>query len=320
MLNARKLLIKAAENWPAKVLSIALAIILFVFHRMSMLENRFFSVPLNLEIDGNLVPASSYPRMVRVSLRGDANSIYPILEEDIEAYLDLTKYTGEGHYRAPVQVRKKGTALGVNAVEISVDPLEVSVDLDQKISKLVSVTPNFRGYLEPGYELVSYSLSPNQVVVDGPPKAMSGLSGLFTEFIDLDGKRESFSSTVRIMNRDPLVIIRGEGTTEFHGFVQGLLIIRTLEDMPIAARNLDERLAAELETGTGNVRVEGNQIELEAYEASAFALFLDCSELGQEGIYTLPVQAELPQGIALIQCEPEEVTVRVGMKAEPETP
>lgn len=320
MLNGRKLLAKAAENWPAKVLSIALAIILFVFHRMSMLEDRFFSVPLNLEIDGNLVPASSYPRMVRVSLRGDANSIYPILEDDIEAYLDFTRYTDEGHYRAPVQIRKKGTALGVNALEISVDPLEVSLDLDQKISKLVSVTPNFRGYLEPGYELVSYSLSPNRVVVDGPLKAMDSLSGLLTEFIDLDGRRENFSSTVQIMNRDPLLTIRGDGTTEFRGFIQGLLIIRTLEGMPITVRNLDERLAAESETETGSVRVEGNQIELEAYEPSAFTLILDCSEIAEEGSYTLPVQAELPQGITLIQSEPEEVTVQVRIKADPEAP
>jgi YbbR domain-containing protein len=318
LLNGRKLLVKAAGNWPAKVLSVALAIILFVFHRMSMLEDRFFSVPLNLEINGNLVPASSYPRMVRVSLRGDANSIYPILEDDIEAYLDLTRYTEAGHCRAPVQVRKKGTALGVSALEISVDPLEVSLDLDQKISKLVPVTPNFRGYLEQGYELVSYSLSPNQVVVDGPLKAMNSLSGLFTEFIELDGRRENFSSTVRIMNRDPLLIIRGDGTTEFSGFIQGLLIIKTLEDMPVAVRNLDERLTVELENERGSLRVEGSQIDLEAHEASAFTLFLDCSEIEREGTYTLPIEAELPQGITLIRGEPEEITVRIGIK--PETP
>jgi hypothetical protein len=82
LLNGRKLLIKVVENWPVKVLSIALAIILFVFHRMSVLEDRFFSVPLKVETAGTLIPASPYPRMVRVSLRGDANSIYPILEDD----------------------------------------------------------------------------------------------------------------------------------------------------------------------------------------------------------------------------------------------
>ncbi|MDR1374380.1 MAG: hypothetical protein LBJ24_05345 [Treponema sp.] len=319
-MNGRKLLAKAAENWPAKMLSIALAIILFAFHRMSMLENRFFSVPLMLETGGNLVPASSYPRMVRISLRGDANSIYPILEDDIEAYLDLTMYTKEGRYRAPVQWRKKGTAVGVDGLEISVDPLEVSLDLDQKISKLVPVTPNFRGYLEPGYELVSYSLSPNQVVVDGPLKAMNGLEGLLTEFIELDGRRENFSDTVRIMNRDPLLIIRGDGTTEFHGFVQELLIIRTLEGMPLTVRNPDERLTVNPETGTGSVRVEGKQLELEAYEPSAFRLFLDCSRIEREGTYTLPVQAELPEGITLIHCEPEAVRVQVMVRADAETP
>jgi hypothetical protein len=39
--------------------------------------------------DGALVPASSYPRMVRITLRGEANNVFPIMEEDIEAYLDL---------------------------------------------------------------------------------------------------------------------------------------------------------------------------------------------------------------------------------------
>jgi len=111
--DVKKTLAMIANNWPAKVLSIGLAIFLVVFHRMNLLQNRFFSVPLKIETPGNLIPASSYPRMVRVTLRGEANGINPILEDDIEAYLDLSKHTEAGSYREPVQIRKLGTALGI---------------------------------------------------------------------------------------------------------------------------------------------------------------------------------------------------------------
>ncbi|MDR0316088.1 MAG: hypothetical protein LBH97_04225 [Treponema sp.] len=131
-MNIRKLLTRAVENWPAKVLSIALAFIIFIFHRMNTLETRFFSIPLSVETSSTLIPAGDYPQIIRVSLRGDTGSIYTISEGDIEVYIDLTKYENEGLYRAPVQIRKKGNALGVEPLEISVEPMEISLRLDQK--------------------------------------------------------------------------------------------------------------------------------------------------------------------------------------------
>ncbi|MDR2110294.1 MAG: hypothetical protein LBP32_03200 [Spirochaetaceae bacterium] len=312
-MNGRKLLTRAVENWPAKVLSVALAIILFLFHRMSLLEERFFSAPLKIERNDNLIPASSYPRMIRVSLRGDANSIYPILDDDIEAYLDLTKYTVEGIYRVPVQVRKKGTALGVDPLEIAVDPMEVSLELDQSLSKLLPVTPNFRGYLEPGYELVSYTLTPDQVVVDGPLKIMEGLSELTTDYIELGGRSDDFSVPVRILNRDPLVVIRGEGTTEFTGYVEQFIMIRTIDNIPVVISGLDESFAAEPEIASGSIRIEGNKNELESYEPVGLTLTLDCSGITREGTYALPVLVTVPPEFILIRSDPEEISIHVGI-------
>jgi hypothetical protein len=97
----------AVRNWPVKVLSIGLAIILFVFHRMSNLETRFFSVPLVIERLNGMMPSGAYPRMIRIGLRGEANAIFPILEEDIVAYVDMEKINSPGTYRVPVEWRKK---------------------------------------------------------------------------------------------------------------------------------------------------------------------------------------------------------------------
>ncbi|MDR2245620.1 MAG: hypothetical protein LBE17_02930 [Treponema sp.] len=299
--NSEKILAKIAANWHVKVLSVALAVILFVFHRTSLLENRFFSAPLRIEkMSGNLVHASSYPRMVRVTLRGEANSIYPILEDDIDVYLDLSKYTAEGVYRVPVQVRREGTALGVDPLEISVDPPEVSIELDRKISKYVPLKPDIQGELAEGYELVSRTLTPTQVVVDGPLRRMSGLSELYTGVIDLGGRSEDFTVTVHIINRDPLLIIRGDGITEFRGLVRQYIMIRSFEGLSIGIRGLSGDFEGTVAVETGNIRIEGPQSEIESFEPGMDILYVDCSLITEGGVYTLPVQADIPQSFTLI--------------------
>ena len=125
----KKFFARLVENWPAKVLSIGLAILLFVFHRMSTLEERFFSAPFKTENLSGLILSSSHPRMVRVNLKGEANSIYHILEEDIELFVDMGKFNEPGTYLVPVQWRKKGTAYGVAPLQINVDPREISISL-----------------------------------------------------------------------------------------------------------------------------------------------------------------------------------------------
>jgi YbbR domain-containing protein len=314
--NGRKLLQKIIENWPAKVLSIALAIVLFMFHRMSVLENRFFSVPLHLELNNVLTPASSYPHMVRVSLRGEANSIFPILEEDIEAYLDLSRYNEKGNYRAPVQIRRRGTALGVEPLEISVDPLEIAVELDEKMSKYVPLKPNFEGYLESGYEMVSYTLTPTQVVVDGPRSLVEQIAELPTETIEIGGRSEDFTTTVHILNRDSFIQIRGDGMAEFRGFVKKLIMIRSFDDLPVMISGLDDKFTTVMEVTRGSIRIEGNQDELEYYNPASNTniLTLDCSGITEAGSYTLPVQADIPAMFTLIRSDPTAVTIQVREK------
>ena len=132
-MNRAKLLAKITEKWPVKVLSLAAAIIISVFYRMHTLETRFFTVPLVVISSETLVPAGSFPGSVRISLRGEAEGIQQILEEDIEAFIYLGRYTSEGSYRVPVQIHKKGSALGIEPLEISVLPIEIPLVLERRL-------------------------------------------------------------------------------------------------------------------------------------------------------------------------------------------
>jgi hypothetical protein len=310
-LNSKKLLARAVEKWPAKVLSVAVALILFVFHRMSTLETRFLSVPLQVEAGADLLPISSYPRLIRVSLRGDANSVYPIGENDIEAYIDLKKQVSGGWYRAPVQIRKRGSAVDVEPLEISVDPIEVSIQLDNKVTRTIPLNVHVRGEVETGFELVSRSFSPTQVTVEGPESVLGSVSALDADPVDLEGRSQTFSVNLAIHNKDPRLVIRGNGMAEFRGVIRQVMPAMNIDGIHIMVKGLDGRFEANLGGATGSVRVEGSQELLDKFTPPPDFLSVDCSVLREPGTYTLPVAAALPDGLVLLRSEPETLDVIV---------
>jgi YbbR domain-containing protein len=302
---------RIVENWPPKVISVAMAIVLLVFHRMSLLEERFFSVPLVVETDSSLIPASPYPGMIRITLRGDANAIYPILESDIQAYIDLNKHTEPGTYRAPVQIHKIGTAVRTDALEISVDPMELLLTLDEQINKTVSVQARFRGVVESGYELSSHSLDPSHVVIEGPKGIVANVEELFTENIELAGRSEDFSSAVRILTDDPLLVIRGNGFAEFHGTVREKQRAESFENLPIRIEGLDDQFTGKLEIGSGSVRIEGGQSIFDRTNSRDVRLYVDCSSVTAPGDFLLPVLVFFPHLFIIVRQDPQQVILHV---------
>jgi len=311
-LDYKKILSRLMNNWPAKVLSTALAVGLFVFHRMSIMQERFFAAPLKIEAGTGLIPSSSYPRTIRVTLRGDANTIYPILDEDIETFLDLTRYESPGDYRAPVQVRKKGTALGADSLEISIEPHEVSLSLDNRLSKFVPLRASLQGEVPQGYTLSSHSLNPTQVIVDGPANLIDEVSTLYTDSVDLSARTGDFTVVVNILNQDPLIVIRGNGTTEFRGIVSRVVPVRNILDIPIRVTGLVRGLSGELDQRSGSLRLEGESQEmLDQFSLPLDFLSVDCSGIEGSGTYTLPVHAAAVPPALKAAWTPAEVTILV---------
>ena len=229
---SRKFLLKLTEKWPVKVLSVAAALIISVFHRINTLESRFFSSPLRIEHNEVFVPASSFTQVIRVGLRGETSNIHSILEDDIEIYIDLKRYTSEGNYKIPVQVRRKGSALGADPVEISVDPIEITVKLEKKISRNINISPVFRGIIAGGFELTSQFINPTSVIAEGPRSHLETLYELNTGIIDLDGRYEDFSVMVNIINDNPLIVLFGNSMIEYRGTIRRISRERPGTDSP----------------------------------------------------------------------------------------
>jgi len=300
---------RAIEDWPAKLICLAAAVLLFFFYRLYRLEQRYVSVPLTVSANEEFVPANQYPASVRLLLRGEPDSLAGISETDIHAYVDLSTLHREGVYRVAVQIEKKGSALGVDPLEIRAEPADISFSMEKKASRVVPVTPQFKGYLEPGYELVSFDFSPSEVEVSGPASAVARLSEVPTDYIDLGGRKTDFTVRTRLLRKDPLVLVPTTESIEFRGTVQKSLAVKSFETVPISALNIAEDLELQSALPQGTLRLQSSKADLRGFELPQGALSVDLSEIRKAGTYTLSVTAQVPGDFALQSYSPNQVTL-----------
>ncbi len=298
-------------NWPAKVLSLGAAGLIFVFYTLNRLEDRYISVPLTVSLGDEYLPSSQYPRSVRATLRGESNALFTIQEDDVRASIDLSGYHAEGQYRVPVLVERKGTALGVDPLEIRTDPSEVTVSMEKRVSRMVPVTPSFKGFLDPGYELLSFDINPSEIQVSGPASAVARVADVQTDVIDLAGRSADFTVKARIVNKESLVYPTGPDSVEFRAVVQRSLAIKTFDGVPIQAEGLASELALASPIPSGSLRIRSSTSDITGFSPEAGILFVDLSAVRKAGTYQENVQSRAPDGFTIERYDPPTVQVAV---------
>ncbi len=308
---SRKILEKLFANWPAKIISLAGAIVLFLFYRINTFDERFFSIPLQINTPSGLTLAASYPKNVRVTLRGKTESIFTILEEDIRAVVEFKGEVTEGVIRAPVEIKRFGSSLNVEPLEIRVDPTEITFTLERKLEKSLSVVPNIKGQPAHGFELVQYNISPSSVKVTGPYSQLMKIDKLTVEQIDITERREDFSEKVKIILDNPFFETSGVTAIDFHGLIREAVIIKTFRDVDIISIDLAPRFKLASEPPKGSIKLQGKQNAIEELLPNQLRMVADCSEIEDYGDYNLSLQPDIPPGFVVLKYEPTELLFRI---------
>ncbi len=297
------------RHWPAKILSVAGALILLVFHDITRLEERFLTIPLEIELTEQLMPAAEYPTEVRVRLRGESESVFRVAETDLRASADVRNVSGEGEYRIPVRVdRRAGTD---TTIEIQVDPESILVVLEEKLLKSVVVESGTSGFPPSGYELVQIITTPSSVEIEGPRSRVEAIDTLRTEDIDLSTRREDFTERVRIARPDPLVVFPGGEIVEVRGIVDEAVVLQTFEPVDILVTGLASGLRLGQDLPGGLIRVQVREIDLEGLEPSELQLQVDAARVADSGSVRLPVRPVVPPGFVVLRYEPTSVVLLI---------
>jgi len=89
-------------NWPAKVLSLVFALLVYAFIQYTTLGARVVTLPLSVTLPSNYEAQSLVPSSVEVSIRGNEDIIYLINPNSIQASVDFSAVNKEGIATAPV--------------------------------------------------------------------------------------------------------------------------------------------------------------------------------------------------------------------------
>ncbi len=294
-------------NWPAKILSLVAAIVIFLFYRMSTLDERFFSAPVKVLLPQGYAIAEDYQKSVKITIRGEENKIYPILESDIQPYVDLREHRSEGVFKVPVKIKKTGTALDVESMEVRVDPPELKFVLARIVDKSVKVQPVIRGNVAHGYEMAQYTITPESVVITGPRNHVEKITEVNTSVIDITGKKSDFNTTVRVMVSDPFVHVRGSSVVNFFAVISEAVILKNFKNLDIISVDLSSSLRLASSLPKGEIKIQGSQLLIENLTPDDLRLVVDCSGIEQPGKFLLPVKPETPDNVIVLDYEPKEV-------------
>ncbi len=311
---------KWLEHWPAKVLALAAALLLFLFNRFDSLQVKSFMVPLRLLTDTALVPAQDFNHRVKVTIRGTGDLVSAVGEADLEALVDFSSHQGEGVYNAPIQVTGHSPAAENSSLEISVDPLVINLHLERRVTKSVPIKPDFEGQPGRDYELTGFQVVPSIITIDGPRSLVEKVTAVSTEPIELRGKTETFTLKTRVQPDTSLLGLPYGNTVEVQGLMSSTLASLVLASVSPEIVNLAPTLSVQGTLPSVRVRLRGTSQALESLAkdttgSPTVAVLADLTGIATPGEVTdLPLKTVLPEGVELVDLSPAVVSLFLAAK------
>jgi YbbR domain-containing protein len=291
-----------------KVLSLALATVLWltvagehVVERGLRVPIEFRNVPQSLEIVGNT------PDTMNVRVRGSSAVLSRLQPGDIVAVLDLSSARA-GSRIFTVRTDQVRAPFGVEVSQVL--PATIPLDLESSLQRRVPVLPSVEGDPAPGFVIGHESAEPPTVEIVGPESHVRQVSEARTEPVDVSGARARVRDVVNIGVADSSVrLVEPQNATVIVD-VPPAPVEKQIENVPVRARNLRNRLQVDASPKTVRVTVRGPREALAALQSESIVAFVDLAGLGT-GQYNLRVQVDPAQDYGVTAIAPAVVSITV---------
>lgn len=301
------------RNWAAKLFCFAIAVIVVLFNRMSKIEDRTMNVPFRLNTNSEFMTIQDVPRTIKISLRGNKDDIYSIMNSDLTAYADFSDVAENGVYSKPVKVERSGSALYISPLEIQTTPNQISFKFERKTIKRIPLEPVVKGTPAEGFELSGTLLSPNFVTVEGPESVLDSIASFKTTSVDLDGHSDNFSVQVGVENHNKFArVINADVRLSLS--IAKIMVVRTVQNVTILLAHCPDDLTAVPNVQAGSIKLEVNSQRADTISASSMKLVAELGSLREPGTYILPLKPAVPKGMNMVGFSPDTVEVTVTSK------
>jgi YbbR domain-containing protein len=205
--------------WPfrhvgLKLLSVGLAVLLWMFVSGEATVERGLRVPLELQqMPAELELQGELPALVDVRVRGGSDTLSRMAAGDIVAVIDVhTARPGQRLFQlTPEQVR---APFGVQVLQVG--PSSVAMVFERTATKQVPVVPSVEGTPAPGFVVGTVTSDPQTVEVTGPETAVASATEATTEPVSVAGAREAVNDRVTVGFLDPTLRLKDPRPASVH--------------------------------------------------------------------------------------------------------
>lgn len=299
------------ENWGLKILSLAFAVLLWMFVVGENRSEVSLSLPLELtRVPAEMVIVSRVPESIRVRLNGPRSLLAGINPNQLVVRLDLDGIQ-PGISGFEILPSRLNLPRGVEVTYIS--PSVITLEADVKTRKVVPVRPRLRGTPAEGFEVAGVRADPPEVEVEGAERAVRQLREVPTELVDVTGLDGSVTRPVDLAFPDPSLRAVTRRTVRVEATIAEMRAEREFIQVPVALPMGGVRAVPP----AVDVRVEGTLRAVS--RLSVRDLVVAVEPFGVEPPPGLVrVVASGPAGIRVVGAEPNGVQV-VRVPPPPET-
>jgi YbbR domain-containing protein len=271
------------EDWSLKLLSLAIAIVLWLLVTgQNEPVTAHVNVQLNFIRPQSLEISNDPPRTVDVMLTGSRNKLDDLTALDLVATVDISDQ------RAGERVLRLADKAQISLPQgIKVDgfqPSAIPIRLEPIMDRQVPVEPKLEGKPADGFEIYAVYPSKGSVAVRGPASRVNALQKVMTESIWLAGHKESFTATNLALDiPDPKVDLLEPVVTV------NVQIGEVRSEKSFSGVNVRIEDGRKVQPATTSVTVSGAKSLLDSLKAEDVKIVL----VGQ----TLEPRLELPQAI-----------------------
>jgi YbbR domain-containing protein len=317
------MLTRFLDNWPYKLMAIALAIALRVYvgNTMNPRSTKTMTVPVYLKnVPDNLVP-TGWTQNVALEVSGTPSEIDNLEQSDVEATVNLARAHSGPNPALPISVKILG-----QVDKDSMTPSGAVVYLDTKGTVSLKLHSEFAGTAPEGYEYSEPTISPAFARVDGPQTLLNAIRRLVV-FVDVDSNGPSTPTTVD--DTDDIVAIDGNNAQ-----VQGVTITPKQAHVIIPIKKASEfksLVISPLIVGSPKYPLRVSQVDVNptmmtvsgpgSLLSQTSVILTDPVDLSQQAdTFTQSVKLDLPTGLTSLHSPTVQVTVHLTASQPTGTP
>jgi len=298
-----RLLKLVTTNLGTKLISIVIALVLWVIVLGSRNDEIVKEVPLEVVTPSDIVPSNEIPDRVAFRLTGPKAFLRAISdrrEEPIRVNLANAK---PGLVTYKFMLDNIGhMPIGVKVISIS--PAVIPIKLEYLKRREIPVRIEVRGTVPDGLKVSQMSIQPDHVRIKGAETRVDAVSEVSTLPIDLSVVRQS-------IDREAALDLSRLGL-QLDGPLPRIIIDMDSTSANFKIKNVDIRVLTsykfDLEEKTVTVHIRANPRDLKSVDRNHVFAVVDLRGK-PKGQYTVPIKVTLPENIFLVKVLPESVNV-----------